>query len=101
MTTDELREIIDYGREQQHVEFKAASSRSDKPSFAKVTRAALALSNLRDGGYIVIGVTESKHNSPEVTGLGGVPKAGISQDKSPNKPSEQTLKNFALVFQIL
>lgn len=58
MTSDELNQLIAIGYEQRGVEFKAPGSRGDAHLFALVAKAAMAMSNLRDGGLIVIGIAE-------------------------------------------
>jgi len=39
-------------------ELKGPGSREDAHFFAKVTRAALGLANLRDGGHVIVGIDE-------------------------------------------
>jgi predicted HTH transcriptional regulator len=56
MDTEELEEILEGGTETQTVEFKAACV-WDTNIFAKHI---LALTNVRDGGYIIVGVKEGK-----------------------------------------
>src|ERR1041384_3189262 len=58
MTPDALQELIALGAERSGVEFKSARPRTDSLFLAKVTRAALGMSNRRDGGIIVVGVEE-------------------------------------------
>lgn len=58
MNEQELREAIALGHEVQNLEFKPSGPRTDPLLFAKILRAALGISNLRDGGYILIGIKE-------------------------------------------
>ena len=58
MTVDEFAQILERGHETPGLEFKGPGSRKDKDFFAKVVRAALAMTNRRNGGQIVIGVGE-------------------------------------------
>ena len=67
MTEAEFVELVTLG-EARGVELKGPLSLRDKAA-VRVIRAALALANRRDGGYIVVGVSESKGRSPEYTGL--------------------------------
>jgi predicted HTH transcriptional regulator len=60
MTPEDLSQLLDLGEEKSGVEFKGCRPRSDLAFMAKVTRAALGMSNRRDGGLIVIGVDEDK-----------------------------------------
>lgn len=55
MDTQELEEILEGGAETQRIEFKAMCN-WDVTSLAKDI---LALSNIRDGGYIIIGVKDA------------------------------------------
>lgn len=52
---DEIRALA---KEQPGVEFKSGGSSADKAHFARVVRAAVAMSNRRDGGVVVIGVDD-------------------------------------------
>jgi predicted HTH transcriptional regulator len=54
----QLEERLSLGYESRGLELKGPGPRSDKRLFAKVTRAALSLGNLRDGGYVVIGISD-------------------------------------------
>ena len=67
MTEPEFLELVALG-EARGVELKGPMILSDKSSI-KVVKAALALSNRRDGGHIVLGVGETKHIQPEFLGL--------------------------------
>jgi hypothetical protein len=58
MTNEELAAALALGHEQTGVECKAAGPRWDSNLFAQVTRAALAMANRRDGGFIVIGIRD-------------------------------------------
>lgn len=59
LSVDEIVQALIPGYELRGFELKGAGSRNDKPFFAKVTRAALGMANLRDGGHIVIGIHDS------------------------------------------
>lgn len=61
LTTEEVEAALSSGYELQGFELKGPGSRTDAHLFAKVTRAALSMGNLRDGGHIVIGV---QHGDP-------------------------------------
>ena len=68
MTEEELEELIARGHEVTGVEFKGAGPRTDKLLQAKVVKAALGMSNHRDGGLVGIGVSE-REGAPEAVGL--------------------------------
>jgi predicted HTH transcriptional regulator len=67
VTETELRELVALG-EARGVELKGPLSLRDRAR-DRVIRAAMALANRRDGGYIVVGVSESKGQPPEFSGL--------------------------------
>jgi predicted HTH transcriptional regulator len=69
MTPDQLRELVAVGYERRGVEFKTGGSRTQQPLFAKVTRAALGMSNRLDGGLVVIGVSEDGQHGLTITGI--------------------------------
>ncbi|HEY1530249.1 MAG TPA: RNA-binding domain-containing protein [Galbitalea sp.] len=68
LTNEEIAAQLDLGHELRSVEYKAAGMRSDKTFLAKVARAALALTNQRGGGHIIIGLAEEQ-SEDEYTGL--------------------------------
>lgn len=59
LTTAEIEASLQVGYETRGFELKGPGDRSDTRFLAKVIRAALSLGNLRDGGYIVIGVDDT------------------------------------------
>ncbi|GHF22624.1 helix-turn-helix domain-containing protein [Pseudolysinimonas yzui] len=58
LSDEEIAAIIELGYEQRSIEFKAAGSRTDRRFLALIARAALALANQRDGGHLLIGLSE-------------------------------------------
>jgi predicted HTH transcriptional regulator len=72
ISEQELEALIAQGREQRAVEFKGPGRCTDRAFVAKVARACIAISNLRDGGLIVIGVEDSTSLRP----------VGLSQEES-------------------
>lgn len=56
MTTEQFLNLLNGGIETRSVEFKAGGARTDQLGFAFVARAVLAMSNLRLGGWIILGV---------------------------------------------
>lgn len=59
LTAEELESSLAAGYEQRGLELKGPGSRGDKQLLVKVARAALSLGNLRDGGYVVIGIDDA------------------------------------------
>jgi hypothetical protein len=53
---DDLATLIRWGREERNLEFKRSMSWTDPATKEKLTKSALAMANLRGGGYIVFGV---------------------------------------------
>lgn len=58
MTPEEFSQLLELGHELHGVEFKGPFDRTDKPAFAKVVKAVLAMANRRDGGKVIVGVDE-------------------------------------------
>src|SRR5690348_3935495 len=80
---DELERIVRDGCETLSVEFKGPISWNDASTKAKVVKAAIAMANKRDGGLLVVGMSEASsppgHHIP----------AGLSPDQVESfKPDE-------------
>jgi predicted HTH transcriptional regulator len=58
VTPEQFADLLALGHETPGVEFKGPFDRTDKPSFAKVVKAVLAMANRRDGGRVIVGVDE-------------------------------------------
>ena len=69
MTDDDLRQLLALGHETAGVEVKPGFNRGAERMFWRVVRAALAMSNLRAGGYIVIGIEELADGGFRSTGF--------------------------------
>jgi predicted HTH transcriptional regulator len=59
MENEELIQLIMHGREERNLEYKGDIGWNDTSIRAKLTRSILALSNIRDGGVIVVGVKQN------------------------------------------
>jgi hypothetical protein len=60
LSLEELHDALVVGNETRGFEFKTNGARTDGRFFAKVARAALSMGNLRDGGYVVIGIDDAR-----------------------------------------
>ncbi len=69
MFSDDDFEVILSRGETQSVEFKSAGPATDGQLFAQFTKAILAMSNLRDGGLVVIGLSEGGGDNLVRTGI--------------------------------
>ena len=58
LSASEIEDALRLGYESRGFELKGPGDRQDTHFMAKVTRAALSLGNLRDGGYIIIGIDD-------------------------------------------
>lgn len=67
MDHQHIQEFVTRGNEVRGVEFKAAGTRTDRAFLVKVVRAALAMSNRRDGGTLILGVADGP--PPVIEGL--------------------------------
>ena len=56
MFSEELTALILHGREERNLEYKSSLNWSDANTRAKMAKAAMGMSNIPDGGVIVIGV---------------------------------------------
>lgn len=63
-----IKNYIEYPNEERHLEFKG-SIKWDGDIRAKITKSIMALANLRDGGWIVIGKEEKADRTFEITGM--------------------------------
>ena len=80
MNAEELRDLFGLDHELSGVEFKGPGLRSDRAFIALVARAALGMTNRRDGGLIVIGVGEDRSGRPVPQGLSSDERASWDYD---------------------
>ena len=59
MTDQELLELVAAG-ERRGVEFKSQRPRTNRQHLAEVARAVLGMTNSRDGGLVLIGVSDTR-----------------------------------------
>jgi hypothetical protein len=79
MAEEELIQYITYGREERYLEYKGPINWNDPQTKAKITKTVLAMSNLQDGGVIVIGVKQKGENFTPV-GLDSEILSSFKQD---------------------
>ena len=60
LNIEELETALSVGYEGRGFEFKRNGQSGDRRFLAKVVRAALGMGNLRDGGYVVIGIDDAR-----------------------------------------
>ena len=53
---EHITQWIIHGREERNLEYKSSLDWADAATKAKIVKSAIAMANLRDGGWIVIGV---------------------------------------------
>jgi predicted HTH transcriptional regulator len=58
LVPEEIEAALSSGYEVRGLELKGPGPRTDAHLFAKVTRAALSMGNLRDGGHVIIGIDD-------------------------------------------
>ena len=59
MTEEEFGSLLAVGHELTSIEFKGPGAASDRHLFALVTKAALGMTNRRDGGRVILGVSDT------------------------------------------
>lgn len=77
MMNPELLDVIYHGREERNIEYKQSISWDNVHWKAKLTKTIIALSNLTDGGFIVIGV---KDQTWEAEGMKNADFDSFNQD---------------------
>ena len=58
MASEELDELILHGREERNLEYKAPMSWTSSLTKTKVAKASMAMSNIPDGGAVVLGIEQ-------------------------------------------
>lgn len=56
-------ELIAVGREERNLEYKQSTSWNEKVFQAKIAKSILAMSNIRDGGHIIIGMEKQEDDT--------------------------------------
>jgi len=69
LSTSIIDEIINHPYEERHIEFKKSTLWQEDEFKAKITKTALGMANMRDGGWIVIGKEERSDGTFEKVGM--------------------------------
>ncbi|MPZ23879.1 MAG: hypothetical protein GEU28_10095 [Dehalococcoidia bacterium] len=77
---DELTALVHYGRELRTLEFKRSFSWTNRAVQLTLAKTALAMSNIEDGGTIVVGVEERDGGLFEPVGMGAEDYESFSSD---------------------
>ena len=98
MPDHELIEIIKSRKETRNIEYKQSMPWSTVENREKLIRTILAVSNIRDGGFIVIGMTKQPDNSYIPVGINPNDKATYNEDHMADAISEfaDPYVNFSL-----
>lgn len=59
MNIENFESIVELGRERRNIEFKSSNPWTDPEFKAKLVKSVLAFTNVRDGGWIIIGVSQN------------------------------------------
>ena len=78
LSAEGIKQAVALGREQRSVEFKAPGSRKDRHLCAKVIRAVVGMANLRDGGHVLVGISDDA--APGIAGLSEADAATWTHD---------------------
>lgn len=66
---DKILELLEAGGETRNIEFKKTYDWNDPKSKAKIVKCILAMSNTKDGGYLVLGIDDEKYGEEKLTGM--------------------------------
>lgn len=79
-SNDDLTIYIKHGKEERFLEYKAAMNWRNPLTRISIAKAIMAMSNLKEGGVIVIGMRERQKNAWVPEGLDGEDMASFNQD---------------------
>lgn len=92
MNCEEFYQLIEAGKENRRLEFKGSGAWSDSNFREKIIRSVLAMSNIKDGGDIVIGVTQTQEKI-NLDGMKDGDFASFSEETVKDKVSNYTDPN--------
>lgn len=64
-----ITDVITHPFEERHIEFKSSTPWKEKEFKAKITKSILAMANLKDGGWIVVGNEEQSDGTYKAVGM--------------------------------
>lgn len=64
-----INEVITHPFEERHIEFKSSNPWKEKRFKAMITKSILAMANIKDGGYIVVGKEEQTDGTHKAVGM--------------------------------
>jgi len=88
MEEQELIELIKSGREARNIEYKRSMPWTNKENRHKIIRTILSMSNIRDGGFIVIGMERQGDDIYVAKGILSEHKVTYIEDKMADMISE-------------
>lgn len=80
MSSDWLLDLVKHGREERNLELKSSMAWTDPDVRGKVCRTLMALSNIRDGGALVLGVVEGPSGTFTESGMQSAHSDTFTQD---------------------
>lgn len=80
MSQQELCEYVFIGEERRNLEYKAPMRWDNSLTREKITKSILAMSNVRDGGVVVIGVDEQPRGNFNPVGMSETDVSTFTQD---------------------
>lgn len=66
---DKILDFVDAGGEKRNVEFKINYDWSNNKHRAKIAKCIMAMSNIKDGGYLIFGVDDKKNGRESIVGM--------------------------------
>ncbi|MEW9053730.1 MAG: ATP-binding protein, partial [Neobacillus sp.] len=66
---EKLLELLEAGGETRNIEFKSSYDWKDPQHKAKIVKCILAMSNTKDGGYLVFGIDDEKQGMEKLAGM--------------------------------
>lgn len=66
---DKILELLEAGGETRNIEFKKTYDGGNPQHKAKIVKCILAMSNTKDGGYLILGIDDEKQGLEKLTGM--------------------------------